>query len=108
MVLNPYEDEGVIYESSEPINGNHVPSIEFDENLQHPCQYLCDKEYEDNHSYVSSYYSFYEFWFQEQTCEDQNEVLVEFHGERYMDTHQAHKLNVVVQEHTNYFMMQMI
>ena len=32
MVLNPYEDEGVIYESNEPINGNHVTSVEFDEN----------------------------------------------------------------------------
>ena len=37
MVFNPYEDEGVIYENSEPINGNHVPSVEIDKNLQQPC-----------------------------------------------------------------------
>ena len=64
-VFKPYEDEGVIYENSELINGNHVPSVEFDENLKQPCQYLCHKQYEDNHSYVSPYYSFSEFLFQE-------------------------------------------
>ena len=65
MVLNPYEDEGVIYEISEPTNENLVPSVDFDENLQQPCEYLCHKQYEDNHSYVSPYYSFSEFLFQE-------------------------------------------
>ena len=103
MVLNPYEDEGVIYESSKLINKNHVPSVAFDENLQHPCQYLCDKEYEDDYSYVSSDYSFDEFLFQEQTCEDQNEVPVEVHAKRFLDIHHAHELDVVVQEHTNSF-----
>ena len=44
---------------------------------------LCDKEYEDNHSYVSSDYSFSELLFQEKTCEDQNEVPVELHGKRF-------------------------
>ena len=103
MVLNPYEDEGVIYESSEPINGNHVPLVEFHENLQQPFQTLCDQECEENHSYVSSDCSFSDFLFHEQTCEDQNGVHVELHAEIFLDIHHAHELDVVVQEHTNSF-----
>ena len=36
IVSNLDEDEGVIYEISDPINGNHVPLVEFDETLQQP------------------------------------------------------------------------
>ena len=102
MVSNPYEYEGVIYERSEPINGNHVSSVEFDENFQQPFHYLCDKEYEDNYVYVSSDCSFFDFLFQDQICEYQSGVPIELHGEIYLDIHHAHELDVVVQEHTNY------
>ena len=44
----------------------------------------------------------FEFLFKEKTFEDQNGVPIELHGERYMDIHHAHELDVV-QEHTNSF-----
>ena len=43
------------------------------------------------------------FLFQEQTCEDQNKVIVELHGEEALDIHHAHKIEVVFQENTKYF-----
>ena len=39
---------------------------------------------------------FSEYFFQEQTCVDQNEVPIELHGERSMDIHHVHELHVVV------------
>jgi hypothetical protein len=50
---------------------SHVLSLEFDENLQQPCQSSCDREYEDNHSYVSSDYAFSESLFQEKVGQNQ-------------------------------------
>lgn len=60
------------------INDSPVPSYEFDEYLQEICQSF-NEMYGDSHSFVVLDCSFFGFLFQDQVCEDQDDVSDEMH-----------------------------
>lgn len=64
--------------------------ISFKFSHEHPKHCLLDEWYEEIHSFVVLDYSFYGFLFQNQVCEDQDEIFDERHEQGYLGIHYSY------------------